>query len=136
MESLEKIFEQKIRRLKEARLRLLRLHKLLVDKERASFERENGQVSSGMFLNLLLNDKNFAWLKNFSTLIVEIDEMLDLDDGYSDNMIEKHFGGEVNYYKNRKGIFIPFLAEFLIFNCRFFSSRLKKNPNPYQSKDV
>ncbi len=101
MESLEKIFEQKIRRLKEARLRLLRLHKLLVDKERASFERENGQVSSSMFLNLLLNDKNFAWLKNFSTLIVEIDEMLDLDDGYSDNMIEKHFSRLENLFNFR-----------------------------------
>ena len=76
--------------LKDARLQLLRLHKLLVDIERGNFEKLNGQTSSGQFLNLLINDRNFDWLRKFSTLIVEIDEMLDLDDGFSDEMIEKH----------------------------------------------
>lgn len=81
---------EKISFLKEARLQLLRLHKLLVDIERREFEQGNGQVSSGQFLNLLLNEPAFQWLKKFSTLIVEIDEMLDLDDGFTVNMIEKH----------------------------------------------
>lgn len=80
----------KISLLKESRLQLLRLHKLLVDLEREKFETLNGQVSSGQFLNILLNDKAFAWLRKFSVLIAEIDEMLDLDDGYSENMVEKH----------------------------------------------
>jgi hypothetical protein len=76
------------RLLKEARLQLLKLHKILVDNERETFEKNNGQVTSGHFLNVLINDKNFEWLKKFSSLIVQIDEMFDLDDGVSANMIE------------------------------------------------
>lgn len=83
-------FETKFSLLKEARLQLLKLHKLLIDIERNRFETQNGQISSGQFLNLLLNETNFQWLRKFSTLIVEIDEMLDLDDGYTESMIEKY----------------------------------------------
>ncbi len=86
-----KDFEKKITLLKETRLQLLKLHKLLVDIERENYEKDNGQITSGQFLNLLLNEENFAWLRKFSTLIVEIDEMLDLSDGYTENMIEKQF---------------------------------------------
>ncbi len=80
--------DEKGRLLKEARLQLLKLHKRLVDKEREAFEKNNGPVTSGHFLNVLINDKNFEWLKKFSSLIVQIDEMFDLDDGASANMIE------------------------------------------------
>jgi hypothetical protein len=83
-------FETKILLLKQTRLQLLRLHKLLIDIERNQFENENGQISSGQFLSLLLSEPNFQWLRRFSTLIVEIDEMLDLDDGYTENMVEKY----------------------------------------------
>jgi hypothetical protein len=89
MENSEKINE-KIILLKEARLQLLRLHKVLIDIERENFEKLNGQITSGQFLSLLLNDENFKWLRKFSTLIVEIDEMLDLDDGFTEPMIDKH----------------------------------------------
>jgi hypothetical protein len=81
---------QKTRLLKEARFQLLKLHKLLVDSERAVYEHGNGQVTSGQFLNVLINDKDFQWLKKFSNLIVEIDEMFDLDDGVSLEMIESY----------------------------------------------
>jgi len=90
MEKIEE-FEQKVTSLKAARLQLLKLHKYLVDIERENYEKENGQITSGQFLNLLVNDANFSWLRKFSTLIVEIDEMLDLDDGYTEQMIEKQF---------------------------------------------
>ena len=80
----------KISLLKEARLQILKLHKLLLDIERNKFERENGQVTSGQFLNLLLNEPDLQWLRKFSTLIVQIDEMLDLDDGYTEEMIDKY----------------------------------------------
>lgn len=91
MEKQAEKFEQKITELKEARFLLLKLHKLLVDIERENYEKENGQITSGQFLNLLLNDSDFSWLRKFSTLIVEIDEMLDLDDGYTEQMIDKQF---------------------------------------------
>jgi len=61
-----------------------------VDRERENFENLNGKISSGQYLNLLVNDSNFKWLRKFSTLIAEIDEMLDLSDGYTTNMIDNH----------------------------------------------
>ena len=91
MEKQVEEFETKVTLLKTTRLQLLQLHKLLVDIERENYENENGRITSGKFLNLLVNDENFSWLRKFSTLIVEIDEMLDLDDGYTEQMIEKQF---------------------------------------------
>lgn len=84
-------FNGEVQLLKEARQQILRLHKELIDIERRRFETENRQLSSGEFLQVLLNDENFNWLRRFSMLIVEIDEMFDLSDGYSKGMIEKHF---------------------------------------------
>jgi len=83
--------KDKIQLLKEIRLQILRLHKLLVDDERQTYENQNGQMSSGQFLQILLGNESFSWLRKFSTLIVEIDEMLELNDGYSKEIIEKHF---------------------------------------------
>jgi len=56
---------------------LLEQHKLLLDRERAEYEKANGSIAgSGQFLTLVLGDPHFAWLKQISTLIVEIDEAL------------------------------------------------------------
>lgn len=81
---------KKTESLKQIRLMLLRLHKDLVDFERKKIENQFGQISGGQFLQLLLNDVNFAWMRKFSTLIVEIDEMLALNDGFTNEMIETH----------------------------------------------
>ncbi len=90
MKNESKIFSTKVKLLKRERLQLLQLHKLFVDAERSEYEQQNGRVSSGQFLNLLVNDANFQWLRKFSILIVEIDEMFDLDDGFTENMMEKY----------------------------------------------
>ena len=74
--------------LRYARNILLKLHKLLIDAERAGYERLHGELNAGQYLNVLLEDQNFAWLRQFSMLIVEIDEMFDLKDGISDEMVE------------------------------------------------
>lgn len=76
--------------LKNGRDSLLRLHKTLLDHERAIFEGANGPVNSGQFLNILLENADFAWLRKFSTLIVEIDELFDQKDGVSEEAIELH----------------------------------------------
>src|SRR5438067_12727718 len=61
---------------------LLRLHKALLDDERAQFERVRGRIaSSGEFLQLVLHDEWFAYLRPLSTLVVEIDELLDAEEG-------------------------------------------------------
>jgi hypothetical protein len=57
---------------------LLRLHKIVLDSERAVYEREIERIrSSGHFLELVLHDPWFAWLHELSQLIVLIDEALD-----------------------------------------------------------
>jgi hypothetical protein len=56
---------------------LLRLHKTLLDDERRTYERVHGQIPSpGAFLQLLLNDSWFAWLRPVTSLVAQIDEML------------------------------------------------------------
>jgi len=67
MESAEK--------LKNARNILLKLHKSMLDLEREMHEGIHGKLNATEFLNLLLEDEDFAWLRKFSMLIVEIDEM-------------------------------------------------------------
>ena len=76
--------------LKAGRDSLLKLHKSLLDRERAIYENMNGPVNAGQFLNILLEDPDFAWLRKFSTLIVEIDELFDQKDAITDGVIEAH----------------------------------------------
>ncbi len=81
---------EKANRLKNARNLLLKLHKTLLDHERRIYEGINGPVNSGQFLNLLIEDADFAWLRKFSTLIVDIDEMFDQKDGFAEEAVELH----------------------------------------------
>jgi len=56
---------------------LLEQHKLLLDRERAEYERAKGPIAGpGPFLQLVMGDAHFAWLKVLSTLVVEIDEAI------------------------------------------------------------
>ena len=73
--------------LKYGRNILLSLHKSLIDFERGRYENLHGRLNASQFLNLLLENEEFAWLRKFSMLIVEIDEMFDLKDGISQEMV-------------------------------------------------
>jgi len=56
---------------------LLAQHKLLLDRERAEYEKAHGPIAGpGPFLALVLGDPHFAWLRSISSLVVEIDEAL------------------------------------------------------------
>ena len=64
-------------RLTTLRNHLLRLHKTLLDSERAAYERDVQRITSaGQYLQLVLNDPWFAWLHELSQFIVVIDEQL------------------------------------------------------------
>jgi hypothetical protein len=76
--------------LKQGRDLLLKLHKTLVDHERAIYEGTNGPQTAGQFLNLLIEDPEFSWLRKFSTLIVDIDEMFAQKDGFTEETVELH----------------------------------------------
>lgn len=55
---------------------LRRLHKALLDDERQSYERVHGRIASnGAFLQLVLGDPWFAWLRPLSQLMVKLDEL-------------------------------------------------------------
>ena len=63
-------------RLSELRIKLLHLHKLLLETERLTYEQVRGQVSRGELLQLVINHEQFAWLHRLSELIIQIDELL------------------------------------------------------------
>ena len=72
--------EVTLRRLGELRRALLRLHKTLLDAERALYESMHGRVTSGELLQLVIADAHFAWLHAVSELIVRIDELFDAEE--------------------------------------------------------
>ena len=60
---------------------LLHLHKSLLDAERAAYERDVARITStGQYLQLVLGDPWFAWLREISQFIVLVDEARDADD--------------------------------------------------------
>lgn len=66
---------------------LLRLHKLLLDSEKIVYESKHGSVGSpGQFLNLVMNDPFFQWLRPISQMIVVIDEIMESDIETSDQV--------------------------------------------------
>jgi len=77
----EKISDATRDNLKELRQGLLKVHKLLLDLERLGYERARGKISNSYeFLQLVLKDPWFEWLRRLSELIVQIDETLDAVD--------------------------------------------------------
>ena len=64
----------------DLRIKLLRLHKLLLDTERINYEQVRGQVSRGELLQLVINHEQFAWLHRLSEMIVQIDELRQADE--------------------------------------------------------
>jgi hypothetical protein len=64
-------------RLTHLRNGLLRLHKSLLDSERASYERDVARITStGQYLGLVLSDPWFSWLHELSQFVVLVDETL------------------------------------------------------------
>jgi hypothetical protein len=72
--------DETLRHLGELRRQLLHLHKTLLEMERADFERDFGRLTSGELLQLVINHAQFAWLRQISALVVQIDEMLDAEE--------------------------------------------------------
>lgn len=65
------------RQLDEAHNGLLRVHKALLDLERARYESTHGPIGGpGAFLQLVINDPAFSWLRPISEFVVQIDEFV------------------------------------------------------------
>jgi hypothetical protein len=68
-------------RLTDLRNGLLRLHKTLLESERATYEHDVEKIKSpGHLLGLVMDDPWFAYLRDLSRLVVEIDERMDADE--------------------------------------------------------
>jgi len=78
---LQRIRQQQ--HLRNLRNKLLRLHQVLLDTERITYEQVRGRVSSGELLQLAIEHEQFAWLHRISELVVQIDEMLVADEPVS-----------------------------------------------------
>jgi hypothetical protein len=77
MESSDDGLEKARQRISELRNLLLDLHKALLDSERTAYEITHGALASPTaFLQLLINDSSFQWVRPITTLIVQIDEKL------------------------------------------------------------
>jgi hypothetical protein len=74
---------QKLRDLSQ---RLLRLHKALLEVQRRDHDAERLPVRSrGELLQLVLQDPEFAWLRTLSSLIVQVDELVQGDELATDD---------------------------------------------------
>ena len=63
------------RKLKELSKAFLRLHKTLLDGAKTEYEAKNGRIAgANQYLQLVLDDPHFAWLRKMSSLIALIDE--------------------------------------------------------------
>ena len=69
--------------LRDLRNKLLRLHQVLLNTERITYEQVRGRVSSGELLQLVIEHEQFAWLHRISELVVQIDEILSADEPVS-----------------------------------------------------
>ena len=67
-------------RLRDLGVRLVRLHALLLERERHAYETQHGPVGSWELLQLLLHDAQFAWLRSLSRLMAQIDALVDADE--------------------------------------------------------
>ena len=67
-------------RLRDLSTRLIRLHKVLLDRERHAYEQRHGSIPSGELLRLVLHDEQFSWLRVLSAMIAEIDAIVDAEE--------------------------------------------------------
>lgn len=79
-------------RLRDVSPRLLRLHRLLLDRERHAYEAMHGAIPGGAMLRLVLHDDHFAWLRSLSTLIAQIDSAVDGDEPITQDHAQRAFG--------------------------------------------
>jgi hypothetical protein len=62
-------------KLKKSGAAFLRLHKILLDAAKIEYENQHGKIANpNVYLQLVLDDPHFAWLRKISSLIALIDE--------------------------------------------------------------
>ncbi len=78
-------------RLRDLSRRVLRLHKVLLDRERRGYEARHGRIAPGTLFRLLLHDEQFVWLRSLSGMIAEIDALVDGEEEIADDDVQRVF---------------------------------------------
>jgi hypothetical protein len=87
-----KVMESPAVTLTHLRNALLSLHKVLLESERSIYERDVAKIETpGQFLGLLMEDPWFAYLRELSGLVVQIDECIDDKKRQPDTFDEEKF---------------------------------------------
>jgi hypothetical protein len=73
--------------LTDVRKPLLSLHKSILDHERAAYEKAVGPVTPAAFLQQLISGADFRWIAPLSTVIANIDDLLDDEEATPDDRI-------------------------------------------------
>ena len=66
-----------VKKLRDLNVRMIRLHKVLLDRQHEAYERDYGPVMPARLLQLVLTSEQFAWLRPLSGLMARIDEAVD-----------------------------------------------------------
>lgn len=78
-------------RLRDLSSRLLRLHGVLLDRERRAYEDRHGSVPSHQLFDLVLYDGQFSWLRSLSAMIANLDALVDADEPISPENVRSVF---------------------------------------------
>ena len=75
----DKLKDETRGKLKHLSKALLRLHKTLLEGVKTEYEAENGAIpNANVYLQLVLDDAQFAWLRKMSSLIALTDEAVSI----------------------------------------------------------
>jgi len=87
-------------RLRELSARLMKLHRVLLDRERRRYEEWRGAIQSGELLHLVMTDPQFAWLRSLSAMIAQIDATVDADDPITEDRFASVLRGAYELLKS------------------------------------
>jgi hypothetical protein len=90
-------------RLRDLSTRLLRLHGILLDRERRTYEERHGSVASHELLHLVLHDEHFSWLRSLSSMVAKIDEVVDADEPLPPQSVQSAFREAYRLLKSGAG---------------------------------
>lgn len=117
----EKLSDETRQQLKDLSRAFLRLHKTLLDGAKAEYEAKNGKIPNpNVYLQLVLDDPHFAWLRKISSLIALIDEAVSIRRPATE--------AESQALLNEAKILLRFEDEDEEFNNKF-QSALQNNPD-------
>jgi hypothetical protein len=90
-------------RIRDLSTRLLRLHSILLDRERRAYEDRHGSVPSHQLFQLVLYDAQFSWLRSLSAMIANLDAIVDADEPISAENVRRVFREAYALLKSGEG---------------------------------